>query len=109
MQQSPSGVGLEEPDIRMETTSETVLTADADQTAALDLLEAKIIAIVDQLKETRTLRERAESRAAELEEKISELEESVNRLRSQNAAADKLHKAARSRVESLLERIESIG
>ena len=55
MQQSPSGVGLEEPDIRMETTSETVLTADADQTAALDLLEAKIIAIVDQLKETRTL------------------------------------------------------
>ena len=93
----------------METTSETVLTADADQTAALDLLEAKIIAIVDQLKETRTLRERAESRAAELEEKISELEESVNRLRSQNAAADKLHKAARSRVESLLERIESIG
>ena len=109
MQQSPSGVGLEEPDIRMETTSETVLTADADQTAALDLLEAKIIAIVDQLKETRTLRERAESRAAELEEKISELEESVNRLRSQNAAADKLHKAARSRVESLLERIVSIG
>ena len=109
MQQSPSGVGLEKPDIRMETTSETVLTADADQTAALDLLEAKIIAIVDQLKETRTLRERAESRAAELEEKISELEESVNRLRSQNAAADKLHKAARSRVESLLERIESIG
>ena len=109
MQQSPSGVGLEEPDIRMETTSETVLTADADQTAALDLLEAKIIAIVDQLKETRTLRERAESRAAELEEKISELAESVNRLRSQNAAADKLHKAARSRVESLLERIESIG
>ena len=93
----------------METTSETLSTTDTDETTALDLLEAKIIAIVDQLKEARTLRERAEARAAELEGKISQLEESVNQLRSQNSAADKVQKSVRSRVESLLERIESIG
>jgi len=86
----------------METTSETLLTADADETAALDLLEAKIIAIVEQLQESRTLREQAEARAAELEE-------TVNQLRSRNSAADKMQKTVRSRVESLLERIESIG
>jgi phage shock protein A len=93
----------------METTSETLLTADADETAALDLLETKIIAIVDQLKEARILRERVEARAAELEGKISELEESVSQLRSQNSATDKVQKSVRSRVESLLNRIESIG
>lgn len=93
----------------METTSETLLTAEPDETSALDLLEAKIIAIVDQLKETRTLRERAESRAAELEAKISKLEETVNHLRSQSSAAEKTQKSVRSRVESLLERLESIG
>ena len=93
----------------METTRETLLAADADETAALDLLETKIIGIVDQLKEARTLRERAESRAAELEGKISELEGTVNQLRSQNSAADKVQKSVRSRVESLLDRIESIG
>jgi hypothetical protein len=86
----------------METTSESLLTADADETAALDLLETKIIAIVEQLKESRTLRERAEARAAELEE-------TVNQLRSRNSAADKMQESVRSRVESLLERIESIG
>lgn len=93
----------------METTSETLLTADADETAALDLLETKIIAIVEQLQESRTLRERAEARAAELEGKISELEESVNQLRSQNSSAEKVQKSVRSRVESLLERIDSIS
>jgi phage shock protein A len=93
----------------METTSETLLTTDADETAALDLLETKIIAIVDQLKESRTLRERAESRAAELEERMSELQQTVNQLRNQNSAAEKVQKSVRSRVESLLERIESIG
>ena len=93
----------------METTSETLIAAETEETAALDLLEAKIIAIVDQLKEARTLRERAEARAAELEGKISHLEESVNQLRSQNSAAEKVQKSVRSRVESLLERIESIG
>lgn len=86
----------------METTSETLLTPDSDETAALDLLEAKIIAIVEQLQESRTLRERAEARAAELEE-------TVNQLRSRNSAADKVQKSVRSRVESLLERIESVG
>jgi phage shock protein A len=93
----------------METTSETLLTAEPDGTAALDLLETKIIAIVDQLKEARALRERAESRAAELEGKISKLEETVNHLRSQSSAAEKAQKSVRSRVESLLERLESIG
>jgi hypothetical protein len=93
----------------METTRETLLAAEADETAALDLLEAKIIAIVEQLQETRTLRERAEARAAELEEKIGGLEETVNQLRSKNAAADKVQRSVRSRVESLLERIESVG
>ena len=86
----------------METKSQTLLAADADETAALDLLEAKVIAIVEQLQESRTLRERAEARAAELEE-------TVNQLRSRNAAADKLQESVRSRVESLLERIESAG
>ncbi len=93
----------------METTSETLLTAEPDETSALDLLEAKIIAIVDQLKEARTLRERAESRAAELETKISTLEETVNHLRSQSSEAEKTQKSVRSRIESLLERLESIG
>lgn len=93
----------------METTSETLLTPDSDETAALDLLEAKIIAIVEQLQESRTLRARAEARAAELEGKIGELEETVNQLRSRNSASDKVQKSVRSRVESLLERIESIG
>lgn len=93
----------------METTSETFLTDAPDETAALDLLETKIIAIVDQLKEARELRERAESRAAELEGKISKLEETVNHLRSQSSAADKTQKSVRSRVESLLERLESLG
>jgi len=93
----------------METTNETLLTAEADETAALDLLETKIIAIVEQLQETRTLRERAEARTAELEGKISELEETVNQLRSQSSAADKMQKSVRGRVESLLERIESMG
>ena len=93
----------------METTSETLLTAEPDETSALDLLEAKIIAIVDQLKETRTLRERAESRAAELEAEISKLEETVKHLRSQSSAAEKMQKSVRSRVESLLERLDSIG
>jgi hypothetical protein len=86
----------------METTSETLSTAEGDETTALDLLETKIIAIVEQLKESRTLRERAEARAAELEE-------TVNQLRSRNSAADKMQESVRSRVESLLERIESIG
>ncbi len=93
----------------METTSETLFTAEGDETAALDLLEAKIIAIVEQLQESRTLRERAETRTAELEGKIAELEATVNQLNSRNAAADKVQKSVRSRVESLLERIESIG
>lgn len=93
----------------METTSDTLLTAEPDETAALDQLETKIIAIVDQLKEARTLRERAESRAAELEGKISKLEETVNQLRSQSSAAEKTQKSVRNRVESLLERLESIG
>jgi phage shock protein A len=93
----------------METTSETLLTAEPDETAALDLLETKIIAIVDQLKEARALRERAESRAAELEGKISKLEETVNHLRNQSSAAEKTQRSVRSRVESLLERLESIG
>ncbi|MDA0205528.1 MAG: hypothetical protein O3A53_01805 [Acidobacteria bacterium] len=93
----------------METTSETLSAADANETAALDLLENKIIAIVDQLQEARALREQAEARAAELEGKISQLEESVNQLRSENSAADKVQRSVRSRVESLLERIESIG
>jgi phage shock protein A len=93
----------------METTSETLLTDEADETAALDLLETKIIAIVEQLQESRTLRERAEARAAELEGKISELEESVNQLRSQSSAVEKVQKSVRSRVESLLDRIDSIG
>jgi phage shock protein A len=92
----------------METTSETLLTEDANETAALDLLETKIIAIVDQLQEARTLRERAEARAAELEGKISQLEESVNQLRSEKSTADKVQRSVRSRVESLLNRIESI-
>jgi chromosome segregation ATPase len=86
----------------METTSETLLPAEADETAALDLLETKIIAIVEQLQESRTLRERAEAR-------VAELEETVNQLRSRNSAADKMQKSVRSRVESLLERIESVG
>ena len=64
----------------METTSQTLLAADADETTALDLLEAKVIAIVEQLQESRILRERAEARAAELEE-------TVDQLRSRNAAA----------------------
>ena len=81
----------------------------ADRGASVDNYRIAVLAALELADELHTLRERAESRAAELEEKISELEESVNRLRSQNAAADKLHKAARSRVESLLERIESIG
>lgn len=93
----------------METTSETLLTAEADETAALDLLEAKIMAIVEQLQESRTLRKQAEARAAELEGKIGELEETVNQLRSRTSAADKVQKSVRERVESLLERIESIG
>lgn len=93
----------------MESTSETLLTVEPGETAALDLLESKIVAIVDQLKEARTLRERAESRAAELEGKISKLEDVVNQLRGQSSAAEKAQKAVRSRVESLLERLESMG
>lgn len=93
----------------MESTSETLFTAESGETAALDQLETKIIAIVEQLKESRTLRERAEARAAELEKKVGELEETANQLRRQNSAADQVQKSVRNRVESLLERIESIG
>lgn len=89
--------------------TDTLLTMDADETAALDLLETKIIAVVEQLQTTRASRDEAEAKAARLQEKIEELEKTAARLQSQNADAENVQKTVRSRVESLIERIESIA
>lgn len=89
--------------------SETLLTADADETAAFDLLESKIVGIVEQLQEARVGRREAEARASEFETKVGELEEALIRLRGQNAASEKKQESVRGRIEALLERIESIA
>ncbi len=89
--------------------SETLLTADADETVAFDLLESKIVGIVEQLQEARIGRQEAEARASEFETKAGELEEALIRLRGQNAAFEKKQESVRGRIKALVERIESIA
>ncbi len=91
----------------METTTESEVTAAADGAAALDLLEERVVAIVDQLKEARTARERAEGRLTDLQQKVQELEDEAMTLRKQSAAAERVQQSVKQRVESLLERIEA--
>lgn len=93
----------------METMSETVLTAGTDETVAFDLLESKIVGIVEQLQAARAGQKEAEERASEYETKILELEETLTGLQGQNAASEKKQQSVRSRIEALLERIDSIS
>ena len=89
--------------------SETVLTSEIDETVAFDLLESKIVGIVEQLQAARAGQKEAEERASEYETKILELEETLTGLQGQNAASEKKQQSVRSRIEALLERIDSIS
>lgn len=89
--------------------SETVLEADTDESVAFDLLESKIVGIVEQLQTARAGQKDAEERASEYETKILELEETLTSLRGQNAVSEKKQQSVRGRIEALLERIDSIS
>lgn len=72
------------------------------------MLEARVLDMVEQLKEARSRQASAERDAAKLREEVNEKNKRIAELEARSAEGNSSRKAVRSRIESLLDRIESM-
>ncbi|MDR3746694.1 MAG: hypothetical protein P4M04_00805 [Acidobacteriota bacterium] len=85
-----------------------VESATAPSTADFKSLEQKILRTIEMLKSAREAKAAAERDAARLREQLSEREEEVETLRHELLGLRKDREEVRTRVEKMLDQIESM-
>ena len=85
-----------------------LLDEDNHDVEALERLEARILEMVEQLRDARRKQVAAEKESARLKEELAERERTIERLEALRDDGQQGRKAVRSRIESLLDRIESL-
>ena len=87
---------------------EGLLEADSQDVEALEMLEARVLDMVDQLKEARARQLAAEKEAAKLRTEISDKNNRIAELEARSSEGQNSRKLVRSRIETLLDRIEAL-
>lgn len=85
-----------------------LLDEDNHDVEALERLEARILEMVEQLREARRKQLSAEKETVRLKDELAEKERTIEKLQAQRDDGQQGRKVVRSRIESLLDRIESL-
>ena len=87
---------------------EQLLGEDNRDVEALERLEARVLEIVEQLRETRARQLAAEKDVELLRHELAEKDRLIEKLEAERSDDQTSRKAVRGRIESLLERVESL-
>ncbi len=82
--------------------------ADNQDVEALERLEARVLRMVEQLRDARSRQLAAEKEAARLRDELSERNKRIAELEARSDEGQTTRKVVRNRIESLLDRIEGL-
>ncbi len=85
------------------------VTADASKIDSLQLLENRIVEIVEQLRRAREFQQQAEQEADRLRGRLERQERELAQLRASAGSAEGQRGEVRRRIESLLESVEKLS
>lgn len=85
-----------------------LLGDDNQDVEALERLESRVLDMVEQLRDARGRQLAAEKETSKLREQLSEKERRIAELEARSDEGQSTRKVVRSRIESLLDRIETL-
>lgn len=85
-----------------------LLSEDSQDVEALELLEARVLDMVQQLRDARGRQQAAEQESVRLRAELAEKSAKLTELETLANEGQSSRKVVKSRIESLLERIETI-